>query len=179
VKSFETTFSILEDPQQRALHHNAVTLESDAHAGLGAVHLKEGRLPEAESRFRMALETDPKHANGHYGLGGAKLKDGDASAALESFHAAIRINPQSASLHYDAGVAHLRQGSLSAAGGSFRAATAIDPLHVDAQHNLNVVFQRMQHNQNVVWQRDLGVVSQRMQSQGDSNLEPKPEKLEL
>lgn len=54
---------------------------------------QQGRLAEAESRFKRAVELDPQDANAWNGLGWSQFNAGKAEAAIESFRKAIQLEP--------------------------------------------------------------------------------------
>ena len=58
--------------------------------------LNERKLPEAEKKFKAAVEKDPTNANAWNGLGWAQFNQGKALNARESFTKAIAIEPKRA-----------------------------------------------------------------------------------
>ena len=63
-------------------------------AGIEA--LKQSDLGGAETAFRAALDSDPKHDNALYRLGEIALARGESGNALETFRAVLAINPEHA-----------------------------------------------------------------------------------
>ncbi len=64
-----------------------------AHADLGMVYLREGRLNVALDEARIAIESDPSYALGHNLLGLVRMYLKENPAAEESFTTALRLAP--------------------------------------------------------------------------------------
>ncbi len=83
------------------------------------------RFPEAEGRFRKALEADAKAASAHLGLAFLRL-DSDPKAAVTEARAAVETDPQSGLAHYALAVAADRAGDrVTALDAAWKA--ALDP----------------------------------------------------
>ena len=63
----------------------------DAHVGLGAVLLTQGRFGEAIVCERRALELDPNEPWAHVNLGAALLAQGRLEEAIAAFHQALAL----------------------------------------------------------------------------------------
>ena len=110
------------------------------HNRVGAERLAEGRLDDAEARFRLALEFHPGFAEPHANLGLVMLERGRLAEAEQRFRSAIRIDPDFDEAWSNLGVVLLRQGRVDDAARAFEEALAIDPGHGDARRNLADVW---------------------------------------
>jgi len=72
---------------------------AEAQQRLGVVLQLEGRLPEAESCFRAALQRDPDYVDALIGLGQVEALRGDDAAALKHLETAIEIDPHRPKAH--------------------------------------------------------------------------------
>jgi len=70
---------------------------------LGTVLQLQGRLPEAEACFRVALQRDPDYAEALVGLGQVEAQRGDIASALKRFETAIEIDPHRPEAHFSLG----------------------------------------------------------------------------
>src|SRR5450631_1204056 len=71
-----------------ALLQKAIELDpvnADCYAALGAYYTGTGRLPEAETAYRKALDLLPTYPQNYLGLGVLLLLRGEAAAALADF----------------------------------------------------------------------------------------------
>jgi Flp pilus assembly protein TadD len=57
--------------------------------------LDQGKLPEAEVKFKEAIRTDPDNENAYQGLGWAQLNQGKKQNAKASFFQCLTLNPES------------------------------------------------------------------------------------
>ncbi len=99
-------------------------------------HHAEGRLAEAETRYREVLAAQPDHARAAHLLGVLLLQAGALDEAAELLGRAARLTPQSAEAQNNYGVALRRLGRLADAVEAFRAAVHERPDLFDAQNNL-------------------------------------------
>ena len=67
---------------------------AEAYNNLGLLWLQTGKLSEAESVFREAIQRKPDYAAAHYNLGLTLLKSGHSMAAQTQFETAHRLDPQ-------------------------------------------------------------------------------------
>jgi tetratricopeptide (TPR) repeat protein len=102
----------------------------DAHA----FH-REGRLREAEARYRAALESDPGHTGAALGLAYLLNRQGRPGEAVVMLRRALAQAPH-ADLYDTLGQALAALQRLDDALAAWRAAAALDPLHVAARNNL-------------------------------------------
>ena len=99
-----------------------------------------GKLKEAESSIRKAIEIKPDYANAHCNLGNV-LKDlGKLKEAELSTRKAISINPNFANAHYNLGIILRDFGDLKEAELSTRKAISINPNFVNAHYTLGLIL---------------------------------------
>jgi predicted TPR repeat methyltransferase len=100
-----------EDHQGAELAYGrAIVLEetlSGAHFGLGIIHLRNGRLPQALQCLRRAVTYDPLNAFAHVCLGHACYATGDFAGAVQSLDCATTLAP------LDAASARIRMKSMT------------------------------------------------------------------
>ena len=107
-----------------------------AHNNLGSVLAKKGRLDEAVTRFRKALEVKPDHAGAHNGLGVVLRSQGKLVEAIHHYRRALQIAPDHADAYCNLGLAFQLQGKLDEAIRSYREGLRLDPTVVEARNNL-------------------------------------------
>ncbi len=103
---------------------------------LGAAHHDEGRLAEAESTFRCALQLDPKHSGCLSRLGILAHQCGHPDAALMLIGRAIAANNSVPEYHYNMGLVLAGLGRMDEAVAHNRRAVWLEPGHADAHTNL-------------------------------------------
>jgi protein O-GlcNAc transferase len=102
-----------------------------------AVQLHQsGRLPEAESRYRMVLVQIPNQVDALHLLGVLLSQTGRASEALPLLRQAAALEPNSADILSNLGIALSQSGEDGQAIESYRAALQLRPDHRDARMNL-------------------------------------------
>jgi tetratricopeptide (TPR) repeat protein len=70
---------------------------------LGKVFQLEGRLPEAEACYRIALQRDRDYPEALIGLGQVEAQRADTASALKRFETAIEIDPHRPEAHFSLG----------------------------------------------------------------------------
>jgi Flp pilus assembly protein TadD/2-polyprenyl-3-methyl-5-hydroxy-6-metoxy-1,4-benzoquinol methylase len=103
---------------------------------LGISHHNEGRLTEAESIFRGALQLDPKHSGCLNRLGILAQQCGHPDAALVLIGQAIAADNRVAEYHYNMGLVLAGLGRMDEAVAHNRRAVSIEPGYADAHTNL-------------------------------------------
>ena len=83
--------------------------------GLGVANVNLGRVDEAISNYRHALELDPNYADAFANLGAALLARGKYDEAIEMCEKALRLRPDLAETHLNLGAALLAQGKYDEA----------------------------------------------------------------
>ncbi len=107
----DSMLKLAEDDAQRACA--LAPAMAEAHYSLGAVLKEEGKLDQASSEFRNALNFDPQHAYALSGLGQIKLDQGSLSEAEANFKSSINVNSGNSSAHYGLGATYAKERQSS------------------------------------------------------------------
>jgi len=107
-----------------------------AYDNLGWTFAREGRIDEAISLYRQALEIDPRSFGARYNLGNALLQNGQVTEAIVEYRQALDIRPDDASTHSNLGVALLQSGDVEQAVAQYKEALRLKPGDPGALHNL-------------------------------------------
>ncbi|HWC77735.1 MAG TPA: tetratricopeptide repeat protein [Blastocatellia bacterium] len=97
-----------------------------AHYGLGRILVSEGRLREAISHFKRALNLKPTPEM-YYVVGRAYLEDGRNEIAVRHLRRCVELDPRFDAALYHLGLIYLKQDDLMLAREHFRAAYEINP----------------------------------------------------
>lgn len=116
--------------------------EAIAHNHAGAVLLEHGELDDAEARFRLALEYQPRFSEPHANLGLVAMRRGHLEEAERELRAAIRINDDFALAHSNLGVVLEAQGDADGAQEAYEHALSIDPGLVGPRRNVAMLLLR-------------------------------------
>ena len=103
---------------------------------LGLAHHDEGRLTEAESIFRRALQFDPNHSGCLNRLGILAHQCGHPDTAVMLIGQAIALNSSIAEYHYNFGLVLAGLGRMDEAVTHNRRAVSLEPGYADAHTNL-------------------------------------------
>jgi Flp pilus assembly protein TadD/2-polyprenyl-3-methyl-5-hydroxy-6-metoxy-1,4-benzoquinol methylase len=103
---------------------------------LGVAHHNEGRLTEAESIFRRALQLDPRHSGCLDRLGVLAHQCGHSEVALTLIGQAIAADDGVAEYHYNMGLVLAGLGRMDEAMAHNRRAVSLEPGYADAHTNL-------------------------------------------
>src|SRR5450759_2036944 len=97
-------------------------------------HHRAGRLIDAERLYRLACDTDPKHARAYHLLGvvAHQLNRPDAAAHVGR---AVALDPDFAEAHNDRGVILAANGLFAEALSCFESAVALNPRYNEARNN--------------------------------------------
>ena len=121
---------------------------NDANRGLSArqhyeaailLH-RQGRLAEAEQRYRAALQSAPHHPDILHGLGVLCIHRERIEQAADFFRLAVAAAPQNARFRNDLGLTLSRIRRNDEAMAEFEAALRLTPDFADALKNLGTVF---------------------------------------
>jgi tetratricopeptide (TPR) repeat protein len=103
---------------------------------------QDGRLAQAEERYRRVLSAAPDHYEAHHNLGLVRLSQGQAGAALPYLFHALRLKPGIAEAHNTLGNAYQALGLSGEAEASYRKAVEITPSFAAGWYNLGLVFEQ-------------------------------------
>jgi tetratricopeptide (TPR) repeat protein len=112
----------------------------EIHLGEGNVFLQMGRMEEAETQLREALQIDPNLAQGHNNLGRVLLQKGEVDEATAEFQKVVEIQPDYADGHNNLGVVLLQKDAVEEAMSEFQKALEIKPDYAEAHNNLGDVL---------------------------------------
>jgi protein O-mannosyl-transferase len=113
-----------------------------AHANLGVLLLKQGRMADAIEHFNEALKIDPGDAKTENNLGLALVKMGKLDDAEPHYRRAVEIDPRYFKAHENLGAVYLQTGRVEAAIASLKAAVEIQPSGAKAFNDLGVALMR-------------------------------------
>lgn len=106
---------------------------------LGNLLVLAGRLSEAETAYRRALELEPNAAGTHFNLGLLYASRGERRAALREFRRTLELDPGNAWAHYEKGKIYLAWGLKRLAERAFAHAFRLDPRLADSRYNPHVL----------------------------------------
>ncbi len=101
------------------------------YTALGREALSQGLLPEAETRFRSALASDPKAAEAQAGIAEVRERSGNAVEARTEALASLRLHPNAPALLVLARL-DLAKGALNVSADEVSQALQLDPANGEA-----------------------------------------------
>jgi tetratricopeptide (TPR) repeat protein len=138
---------------QARIYQNLTTLWRDtvtknpqcwvAHANLGDVFLREGKISDAIGCYEQALRIRPDYVEVHCNLGLALARVGKTQEAIEHYEQAVRIEPDFAMAHCNLGVALAQTGRIPEAIEHLQQALRIRPGYAEAHYNLGTALARL------------------------------------
>jgi tetratricopeptide (TPR) repeat protein len=102
--------------------------------------LEAGRLDEAESLLRKALELDPRSHRAYLSLAVLESRRGNDTAAMDDCRKALALRPDFAAAYGQMGVSALRLGDLGEATRDLEQATRLDPRDKEGLSRLGVIY---------------------------------------
>jgi tetratricopeptide (TPR) repeat protein len=124
---------------------NEVPNSAEAKQRLGMVLQLEGRLTEAESCYRAALQRDPEYVEALIGLGQVEAQQGQIVPAIKHIESAIEIDPQRSRGHFSLGRLLEAQGRTDEALAEYFRALELEPNN--AEISLNIAAIQLSQNQ--------------------------------
>ena len=106
---------------------------------LGSIALDQGRLPEAEGRFRKALDIEPHFTDARNSLGLLLEKQGRHEEALQQFRQVVAIDPDYGEGWNNIGVLLKNGGKPDDAIAAFKKAIAADASFAGSYSNLAII----------------------------------------
>ena len=113
-----------------------------AHDSLGVALAAEGKIDEAVSHYRAALQIKPNDDTTHYNLANALKKQGADEEAITHYQEAVRINPSYSKAHNNIGVYLEAQLKHDEAIYHYRQALQFDPNNPGIHFNLGMALGR-------------------------------------
>jgi len=111
-----------------------------AHNNLGYLLLHQGRLVEALTHLRNAVELEPDDATVQDNLGSALLAEGEKDEAFARFREALKVQPDYAPAVNNIGNVLLEEGRTDEAISYFRKALTLQPGLAEACYDLGNAF---------------------------------------
>ncbi|MBI4657443.1 MAG: tetratricopeptide repeat protein [Verrucomicrobia bacterium] len=135
-------------PKKAADEPSALQLESaHVHHDLGSVWFELGKLEDAVTAYRKAVEILPSFADAHYNLGNAYYALKRSSEAETCYRKALEVQPDLTEARYNLGLLAHERGKLQEAIEEYRRVTDVNPAHPDALLNLGLVLKDLgQHD---------------------------------
>ena len=147
------------------LRPGAAQLESNRAAALLAL----GRLEEAESVFREALDVDETMKQAWLGLGLTMMTQRRLEAAEEALERALELDPGDASVMVDLGIMRLQLGDPESAVEDFLKATRLRPDDAKAWYNLGVGQQALGQSAQALESYDIAITRQPLMAEAHCN----------
>jgi Flp pilus assembly protein TadD len=107
---------------------------------LGLELQSQGKLDQAISQYRRALQVKPNYVEAHNNMGIALQLQGKLDEAISHYRRALQINPAYAEAYYNMGITFRAQGKYDEAINSYRQALRLKPYHVETHSNLGSVL---------------------------------------
>jgi Flp pilus assembly protein TadD len=118
-------------------HTIACTTANDvAQCNLGFAFRQSGKVEEAITHYKLALQINPNYAEVHNNLGNALVQQGRAEEAIRHYQQALQINPNYADAHHNLGTALQQKGRAAEAISQYQQALQIEPANKEVQNNL-------------------------------------------
>ncbi len=115
---------------------------ADAHSTLGDIHMRHGRLEEAERELRTELDYRPNDFQTLYLLATVLELAGDSAEALDILDSLLATRPQAANARYLKGKILLAQGDAVAAQIQLETAASLNPADPEIHYQLGIALQR-------------------------------------
>jgi tetratricopeptide (TPR) repeat protein len=107
---------------------------------LGLELQSQGKLDQAISQYRRALQVKPNYVEAHNNLGIALQLQGKPDEAISHYRRALQIDPGYVDAYYNMGITFRAQGKLDQAISSYRQVLRLKPNHIEAHSNLGSVL---------------------------------------
>ncbi len=108
---------------------------------LGLELQSQGKLDQAISQYRHALQVKPNYVEAHNNLGTALQLQGKPDEAISHYRRALQIDPDLAETHNNLGLVLTKTGQLDKALEHFRQALQIKPDFAEVHYNLGLELQ--------------------------------------
>ena len=115
-------------------------LKARPYNNLGTALVDRGRLPEAESNLRKAIELKPQYGDARYNLGYVLIRSGRMEEGARQLLEAIRLEPENYMAHNNLGIAYLLQENYPPAVHHLQEALRLKPDFETARNNLGVAL---------------------------------------
>jgi tetratricopeptide (TPR) repeat protein len=112
--------------------------------------LGQGRLAEAEQRYRAALRIDPDHGDALQGLGLVCLQSGRFDEAVDRLREAAARNPHSAAVYNNLGITLVAAKRFEEAADAYKRSIALDPRLPETYNDLGMTLMWLGRNEEAV-----------------------------
>jgi tetratricopeptide (TPR) repeat protein len=132
-------------------------------------HHRQGRLEQAGTLYRQALEAEPDNPEALHLLGLLSHQCDDNAEAARLIRRAIEVNPGKALYHFNLGLVLSASGDAEGAADAYRAALAHDPGFADAHNNLGLLLEARGERQSAArsFQSAVAAVPQHVEAQAN------------
>lgn len=110
---------------------------------LGNALFHKGRLTEAESRYRSALDIEPNNIDLMYDLSIALYYQARLTEAMNSLKTVLNMDPEYSAAHYRLGLIYYHLGQHEEAAEHLQKCTTLTPDFVMSHYHLGVVYSKM------------------------------------
>jgi tetratricopeptide (TPR) repeat protein len=107
---------------------------------LGLELQSQGKLDQAISQYRRALQVKPNYVEAHNNLGIALQLQGKLDEAINHYRRALQIDSSYVEAYYNMGITFRAQGKHDEAISCYRQTLLLKPYHVEAHSNLGSVL---------------------------------------
>ena len=112
---------------RKALAQPTYLSPQDSHLYLGGIYVDQGKVDDALTEFRKAVDVEPEFGSAHNALGYALLLKRRPEEAIEEFSRAIRFAPTLIAAHRNLAIAYLQVGKKEEARASFKKVVEMAP----------------------------------------------------
>ena len=137
---------------------------------LGSIYQKQGRVEEAITEFRKAIELGTKNAGVYFNLGLEVLKKGDQEEAATLFQGAVRLNPEYQKARFQLGLIYTDRGERELAMAVFQELVRINPEDPLSHLKLAVLYDELGLEQKAAEQYILFLKTAKSSSTGPSKV---------
>jgi tetratricopeptide (TPR) repeat protein len=130
----------LEDPEMTAVR--ALNMSVNSWLQQAAEQELDGKLPEAVSLYRRALNADPALVTAWVDLISLHARLGQDAEAEAAYKRAISLKPGQSDAHYNFGVFCFERGRAEEARKAFERTVESAPSHAEALHNLGAILEQ-------------------------------------
>lgn len=123
----------------------AISLRQDAafYGNQGVILAALGRLPEAETSYRQALELQPDFVDTFNNLGECLRHQGRAAEAIAAYQQALRLAPNRFEFYSNLGNGWQHLGNFVEAEAAYRESLRLNPSYDQAYNNYGVTLQKL------------------------------------
>lgn len=148
------TLALFADAVAQAASNEAIKRNN-----FGSELVKQGRLDEAVSEFRLAVQADPRHAPAQLNLAYTYEKLSRVDEAIAAYKNAVALDPKNAIAFNNLGVLYTKRERYDEAIQTLEQGLTIDPNDATLQKNLTIA----KKNREVLGEREARIVEAKNQ----------------